>query len=723
MVSARHERRDFLKSLAALTLSGPVLARLELDEEVPAGELDAVPPDGASVCWDHYAARKGYAIRRVDFPLAEVPGLSAEDVVELRRRQIRPETRVLVFPHVDNIIGLWHLIAALTTMAKAEGVEFVAVDGARTAGIIPLDLEASGVDAYAASPRQPALGRLRACPRPGSSPVLHLGHITADFSRVGAGPSLDKGVSRDLVRGTGCARMKARSSKEAHVRRLIGTALILGFALIWRADGVAGQYSWSNFSFSVGVGSVGFGVGLSYSSVDPWYDIEYHDPCWDYTYYDWYSYRCRYSYYDAGYYDDLGYDGYYQSRRWTRLSYGYVPWRYYYPSYWGYGYWGSGIHLSFGSLYPYNWFGYGYGSHYYGSYYGSYYGGRVLPTYAAARPTIGRAGYARARSTLYGSGLGYKESPRTRTARRVADDRAVTAAPSATSTRRTATTTPALRGSVTAARSPQRRATAGRVQAPTTRASANRAARAESPAPRARPSDALRGRTTARSSATPRARAPSRAGSSSRAAAPSRRSGGSASARPYSPGLRAPSTLPSDRRTRARSAPSTRATPSARMAPSTRRPDASRPSPTTRSNLQRSNLQRPNPQRSRPSARTAPPARSTPSTRAAPSRQRTMSTAPRRAPSRARSAPRTAPSRARSAPPRSARRAPSRPAPSRSVAPSRRPPTRSAAPSRSSGRRSAPRAAPSRSSGARSAPARGGSSGRSRSAVRRPRGG
>lgn len=110
--------------------------------------------DGASVCWDHFGAASGYSVRRFDFPILDVPGLSEEDVVEIHRRQIRPATRVLVFPHVDNIIGLRHPMAALTRMAKAEGVEFVAVDGAQTAGMIPLDLDASGVDAYAASPHK-----------------------------------------------------------------------------------------------------------------------------------------------------------------------------------------------------------------------------------------------------------------------------------------------------------------------------------------------------------------------------------------------------------------------------------------------------------------------------------------------------------------------------------------------------------------------------------------
>ena len=110
--------------------------------------------DGASVCWDHHSARKGYAVRRFDFPVTDVPSLTADEVVEIYGRQIRAETRVLVFPHVDNIVGLRHPMAALTATANEQGVEFVAVDGAQTAGMLPLNLEASGVDAYAVSPHK-----------------------------------------------------------------------------------------------------------------------------------------------------------------------------------------------------------------------------------------------------------------------------------------------------------------------------------------------------------------------------------------------------------------------------------------------------------------------------------------------------------------------------------------------------------------------------------------
>ena len=40
----------------------------------------------------------------------------------------------------------------------------------------------------------------------------------------------------------------------------------------------------------------GFGVGASYTAVDPWYDSYYADPCWDYAYYELYWYECPLQY-------------------------------------------------------------------------------------------------------------------------------------------------------------------------------------------------------------------------------------------------------------------------------------------------------------------------------------------------------------------------------------------------------------------------------------------
>jgi selenocysteine lyase/cysteine desulfurase len=86
--------------------------------------------------------------------MADVPSLSAADIVEIHAREIRPNTRVLVFPHIDNIVGLRHPMAEITAMAKSRGVEYVLVDGAQSAGMIQLDLERSGVDGFATSPHK-----------------------------------------------------------------------------------------------------------------------------------------------------------------------------------------------------------------------------------------------------------------------------------------------------------------------------------------------------------------------------------------------------------------------------------------------------------------------------------------------------------------------------------------------------------------------------------------
>ena len=109
---------------------------------------------GASVCWQHFGAERGYSVRVFEFPVGEAPGLTAEDVVRLHQEEIGPNTRVLVLPHIDNVVGLRHPLRELAVMAKDNGVEYVLVDGAQSAGMIPLQLAECGVDAYATSPHK-----------------------------------------------------------------------------------------------------------------------------------------------------------------------------------------------------------------------------------------------------------------------------------------------------------------------------------------------------------------------------------------------------------------------------------------------------------------------------------------------------------------------------------------------------------------------------------------
>ena len=109
---------------------------------------------GASICWDHCAESRGFSVRRFEFPVLEVPSLSAADVVELHMREAGPRTRVLVFPHVDNVVGLRHPLRELAMAAHDRGVQYVAVDGAQTVGMLPIALASSEVDFYAASPHK-----------------------------------------------------------------------------------------------------------------------------------------------------------------------------------------------------------------------------------------------------------------------------------------------------------------------------------------------------------------------------------------------------------------------------------------------------------------------------------------------------------------------------------------------------------------------------------------
>ena len=109
---------------------------------------------GASVAFKHMAAVRNFKVRQFDFPMDNVNGLTPENVVELHAAQIRPKTKLLVFPHIDNTIGLRHPVQEIAKMARKAGVEFVAVDAAQSVGTINVNVRELGVDAYSTSPHK-----------------------------------------------------------------------------------------------------------------------------------------------------------------------------------------------------------------------------------------------------------------------------------------------------------------------------------------------------------------------------------------------------------------------------------------------------------------------------------------------------------------------------------------------------------------------------------------
>ena len=109
---------------------------------------------GAGQCWFHYAKEKDFSVKKFEFPIQEVPNLSRDDIVDIYARNISEKTRVVVFPHIDNLVGIRYPVKELAEMARDKGVQYVAVDGAQAVGMVDVNLQEMGIDFYAASPHK-----------------------------------------------------------------------------------------------------------------------------------------------------------------------------------------------------------------------------------------------------------------------------------------------------------------------------------------------------------------------------------------------------------------------------------------------------------------------------------------------------------------------------------------------------------------------------------------
>lgn len=106
---------------------------------------------GASASWTSAAPARGFTVRRFPFPEAEVATMTSDDVTRVHVDAIRDETEALVLPHIDNIYGIRHDVAAIAKAARDRGVRWVLVDGAQSVGMHRVQAEELGVDLYATS--------------------------------------------------------------------------------------------------------------------------------------------------------------------------------------------------------------------------------------------------------------------------------------------------------------------------------------------------------------------------------------------------------------------------------------------------------------------------------------------------------------------------------------------------------------------------------------------
>ena len=64
------------------------------------------------------------------------------------RKAIRKNTKIVVINHCSNVIGTIQPVAEIGKICKKEGVWFI-VDGSQSAGAVPVDMQAMGIDAFA----------------------------------------------------------------------------------------------------------------------------------------------------------------------------------------------------------------------------------------------------------------------------------------------------------------------------------------------------------------------------------------------------------------------------------------------------------------------------------------------------------------------------------------------------------------------------------------------
>lgn len=107
---------------------------------------------GASVCWEYYSKINGYKVRKFEFK--DEHWQTEDAIIEAYVSQVKSNTRVVVLPHIDNIVGALHPIKRLSEALREKGVQFIAVDGAQAVGLVNVNFSDLDVDFYATSPHK-----------------------------------------------------------------------------------------------------------------------------------------------------------------------------------------------------------------------------------------------------------------------------------------------------------------------------------------------------------------------------------------------------------------------------------------------------------------------------------------------------------------------------------------------------------------------------------------
>lgn len=100
-----------------------------------------------TIPWLHWQEIRGFKIVRPKLPILPE---SKEELVDVYRKAITPNTKVISMVHGTNTNGMILPVKEVSALAHSQGI-LVAVDAAQTAGTFKIDLHDLGCDFYAAS--------------------------------------------------------------------------------------------------------------------------------------------------------------------------------------------------------------------------------------------------------------------------------------------------------------------------------------------------------------------------------------------------------------------------------------------------------------------------------------------------------------------------------------------------------------------------------------------
>ncbi len=96
------------------------------------------------------------SLQGVEVDYVPFDGHGFVDPAEIRKR-FRPNTRLVVVNHASNVIGTVQPIAAIGRLCREAGIPF-AIDASQSAGKVPIDMEAQGLDVVAFTGHKSLLG-------------------------------------------------------------------------------------------------------------------------------------------------------------------------------------------------------------------------------------------------------------------------------------------------------------------------------------------------------------------------------------------------------------------------------------------------------------------------------------------------------------------------------------------------------------------------------------